>query len=92
MMAGVCVPWGGEACRLLSPIRRRFPVSSTTATLALPQSSSMIVDDNLGAFLKVWYTVNHSLFVFVLHFDLSIWLTLVFFLDSSARSSSPSPE
>jgi hypothetical protein len=52
-MAGVCVPWGGGACRLISPIRRRFPVSSSVASLALPDSSSMIVDDNLGAFLEI---------------------------------------
>ncbi|KAG7593767.1 AAA+ ATPase domain [Arabidopsis thaliana x Arabidopsis arenosa] len=52
-MAGVCVPWGGGACRLISPIRRRFPVSSTVASLSLPDSSAMIVDDNLGAFLEI---------------------------------------
>ncbi|KAG2304316.1 hypothetical protein Bca52824_032967 [Brassica carinata] len=47
-MAGVCVPWGGEACRLLFPIRRQLPVS-----FALHKSSSMIVNDNLSAFLEI---------------------------------------
>ena len=47
-MAGVCVPWGAEACRLHFPIRRELPVS-----FALPKSSSMIVNDNLSAFLEV---------------------------------------
>ncbi|XP_013588188.1 PREDICTED: uncharacterized protein ycf45 isoform X2 [Brassica oleracea var. oleracea] len=47
-MAGVCVPWGAEACRLLFPIRRELPVS-----FALPKSSSMIVNDNLSALLEV---------------------------------------
>ncbi|CAH8387780.1 unnamed protein product [Eruca vesicaria subsp. sativa] len=48
-MAGVCVPWGSEACRLLFPIRRELPVS-----FALPKSSSMImiVNDNLSGFFK----------------------------------------
>ncbi|CAH2035135.1 unnamed protein product [Thlaspi arvense] len=52
-MAGVCVPWSGEACRLFLPIRRRLPVYSTVVSLALPISSSMIVDDNLGSFLEI---------------------------------------
>ncbi|XP_009114808.2 uncharacterized protein ycf45 isoform X1 [Brassica rapa] len=47
-MAGVCVPWGAEACRLHFPIRRELPVS-----FALPKSSSMIVNDNLSAFLEI---------------------------------------
>ncbi|KAF3516508.1 hypothetical protein F2Q69_00047915 [Brassica cretica] len=47
-MAGVCVPWGAEACRLLFPIRRELPVS-----FALPKSSSMIVNDNLSALLEI---------------------------------------
>ncbi|KAJ0232872.1 AAA domain-containing protein [Hirschfeldia incana] len=48
-MAGVCVPWGGEACRLLLPIRRQLPLS-----FALHKSSSsMIVNDNLSSFLEI---------------------------------------
>ncbi|WZZ65088.1 hypothetical protein YC2023_076458 [Brassica napus] len=47
-MAGVCFPWGAEACRLLFPIRRELPVS-----FALPKSSSMIVNDNLSALLEI---------------------------------------